>query len=118
MTPTIVEKDEKVFLVTGSPGGSRIISATLLSILNVVDYGMNVKQAVAAPRFHHQWEPDKIVVEPAVPLDVIRGLRERGHTVEVSRRNWSAVEAILVDPESGLHYGGNDPRRDGLALGY
>ncbi len=118
MTPTIVEKDGKVFLVTGSPGGSRIISATLLSILNVVDYGMNVKQAVAAPRFHHQWEPDKIVVEPAVPLDVIRGLRERGHIVEVSRRNWSAVEAILVDPESGLHYGGNDPRRDGLALGY
>jgi len=118
MTPTIVEKNGKVFLVTGSPGGSRIISATLLSILNVVDYGMNVKQAVAAPRFHHQWEPDKIVVEPAVPLDVIRGLRERGHIVEVSRRNWSAVEAILVDPESGLHYGGNDPRRDGLALGY
>ena len=118
MTPTIVEKDGKVFLVTGSPGGSRIISATLLSILNVVDYEMNVKQAVAAPRFHHQWEPDKIVVEPAVPLDVIQGLRERGHIVEVSRRNWSAVEAILVDPESGLHYGGNDPRRDGLALGY
>ncbi|MFP6625179.1 MAG: gamma-glutamyltransferase [Myxococcota bacterium] len=118
MTPTIVEKDGKVFLVTGSPGGSRIISATLLSILNVVDYEMNVKQAVAAPRFHHQWEPDKIVVEPAVPLDVIEGLRERGHIVEVSRRNWSAVEAVLVDPESGLHYGGNDPRRDGLALGY
>ena len=118
MTPTIVEKDEKVFLVTGSPGGSRIISATLLSILNVVDYGMNVKQAVAAPRFHHQWDPDKIVVEPAVPADVIRGLRERGHTVEASQRNWSAVEAILVDPVSGLHYGGNDPRRDGLALGY
>ncbi|MEE2672665.1 MAG: gamma-glutamyltransferase [Myxococcota bacterium] len=118
MTPTIVEKEGKVFLVTGSPGGSRIISATLLSILNVVDYGMNVKQAVAAPRFHHQWDPDKLVVEPAVPLDVIRGLRERGHTVEASPRNWSAVEAILVDPESGLHYGGNDPRRDGLALGF
>jgi gamma-glutamyltranspeptidase/glutathione hydrolase len=118
MTPTIVEKDGEVFLVTGSPGGSRIISSTLLSILNVVDYGMNVKEAVAAPRFHHQWDPNKIVVEPAVPADVILGLRERGHIVEVSSRNWSAVEAILVDRESGLHYGGNDPRRDGLALGY
>ena len=118
MTPTIIEKDGKVFLVTGSPGGSRIISSTLLSILNVVDYGMNVKQAVAAPRFHHQWEPDQLVVEPAVPADVVEGLRARGHDVEVSPRNWSAVEAILVDPESGLHYGANDPRRDGLALGY
>ena len=118
MTPTIIEKDGKVFLVTGSPGGSRIISSTLLSILNVVDYGMNVKQAVAAPRFHHQWEPDQLVVEPAVPADVVEGLRARGHDVDVSPRNWSAVEAILVDPESGLHYGANDPRRDGLALGY
>ena len=118
MTPTIIEKDGEVFLVTGSPGGSRIISSTLLSILNVVDYGMNVKQAVAAPRFHHQWEPDKLLVEPAVPADVVDGLRARGHDVEVSPRNWSAVEAILVDPESGRHYGANDPRRDGLALGY
>jgi gamma-glutamyltranspeptidase/glutathione hydrolase len=118
MTPTIVERDGRVFMVTGSPGGSRIISSTLLSILNVVDYGMDVKAAVSAPRFHHQWEPDKLYVEPAVPADVVQGLRERGHTVEVSRRNWSAVEAILVDPETRVHFGGNDPRRDGLALGY
>jgi gamma-glutamyltranspeptidase/glutathione hydrolase len=118
MTPTILEKDGEVFFVTGSPGGSRIISSTLLSILNVVDYAMDAQQAVAAPRFHHQWDPDTLVVEPAVPADVVEGLRERGHNVEVSARNWSAVEAILVDPESGLHYGANDPRRDGLALGY
>jgi len=79
---------------------------------------MDVKEAVSAPRFHHQWEPDKLYVEPEVPEDVIEALRDRGHLVEVSRRNWSAVEAILVDPETGLHHGGNDPRRDGLALGY
>ena len=87
-------------------------------MLNVVDYGMNVKQAVSAPRFHHQWEPDKLFVEPATPADVVEALRARGHEVEVSRRNWSAVEAIWVDPETRRHYGGNDPRRDGLALGY
>ncbi len=118
MTPTIVVQDGRVFLVTGSPGGSRIISSTLLSILNVVDYGMNVKASVSAPRFHHQWEPDTLYVEPEVTDDVVEALRERGHHVEVSRRHWSAVEAIVVDPQTGVHYGGNDPRRDGLAEGY
>ncbi len=118
MTPTIIEKDGKVFLVTGSPGGARIISSTLLSIVNVVDYGMDVKAAVSAARFHHQWEPDQLRVEPNTPADVVQGLRDRGHTVEVSKRNWSAVEAIQIDPETRIHYGGNDPRRDGLALGY
>jgi gamma-glutamyltranspeptidase/glutathione hydrolase len=118
MTPTIVEQDGRVLMVTGSPGGSRIISSTLLSILNVVDYGMDVKEAVSAPRFHHQWDPDEIVVEPGVPADVVEGLRERGHRVEVSPREWSSVEAIWIDPETRRHYGANDPRRDGLALGY
>ena len=104
--------------MTGSPGGSRIISSTLLSILNVVDCGMDVQAAVSAPRFHQQWEPDRVDVEPEIPADVIEGLRERGHTVEISPRDWSAVEAIEIDPETGVHYGGSDPRRDGLALGY
>ena len=105
-------------MVTGSPGGPRIITTVLLSILNVIDFGMDVQAAVAAPRFHHQWVPDKLFVEPAVPADVIDGLRARGHTVEVSSRNWSAAEAIVIDPETGIHQGGNDPRRDGLALGF
>jgi len=118
MTPTIVEKDGRVLMVTGSPGGSRIISSTLLSILNVVDWGMDVKEAVSAPRFHHQWDPDRIYVEPETPADVVEGLRGRGHEVEVSSREWSAVEAIWIDPGTSVHYGGNDPRRDGLALGY
>ncbi len=119
MTPSILLKDGEVFMVTGSPGGPRIITSTLLSILNVVDYGMDVSAAVSAPRFHHQWVPDTLYVEPATPADVIEGLRGRGHPVERAGRNWSAVEAIVVDPQTGWHMGGHDPRRDdGLALGY
>ena len=121
MAPTIVVKDGRPFMVTGCNGGSRIITATLLSILNVVDYGMDVQEAVSAPRFHHQWVPDRLVVEAAIPVDVIEALRSRGHQVEVSERNWSKapkVQAIVVDPASGRHLGGSDPRDDGVALGY
>jgi gamma-glutamyltranspeptidase/glutathione hydrolase len=105
-------------MVTGSPGGPRIISTTLLTILNVVDWGMDVQEAVAAPRFHHQWRPDALVVEPAIPRDVVEALRARGHVVEVAEREWSSAQAIVVDPDTGWHRGGSDPRSDGLALGY
>ena len=105
-------------MVTGSPGGPRIISTTLLTILNVLDYGMDVQAAVSAPRFHHQWVPDKLFVEPEISVDVVEGLRSRGHEVEVSTRRWSSAEAIVIDFGSGVHLGGSDPRRDGLALGY
>jgi gamma-glutamyltranspeptidase/glutathione hydrolase len=118
MTPTIVAKEGRPFMVTGSPGGPRIITTTLLTILNVVDYGMDVQEAVSAPRFHHQWVPDRLVVEAAIPADVIQALRSRGHRVEVSERNWSSAQAIVVDPSSGWHLGGSDPRSDGVALGY
>jgi gamma-glutamyltranspeptidase/glutathione hydrolase len=118
MTPTIVAKDGRPFMVTGSPGGPRIITTTLLSILNVVDYGMDVQEAVSAPRFHHQWMPDRLMVESAVPVDVTEALRRRGHRVEVSKRNWSSAQTIVLDPASGRHLGGSDPRGDGVALGY
>jgi gamma-glutamyltranspeptidase/glutathione hydrolase len=117
MTPTILVKDGKTFMVTGSPGGPRIISTVLLTILNVLDYGMNVQAAVSAPRFHHQWIPDKLRVEPEIPRDVIERLQSRGHVVDVSTRHWSAAEAIVIDPESGWHLGGTDPRTDGAAVG-
>ena len=117
MTPTIVEKDGRVFMVTGSPGGPRIITTTLLSILHVVDWDMDVMEAVSRPRFHHQWVPDRVLVEPAFARDVVEALRARGHRVEVSERNWSSAQAIVVDPETGRHTGGSDPRSDGLALG-
>ena len=117
MTPTLLLKDGRLALVTGSPGGPRIITTVLLSILNVVDYGMDIQAAVAAPRFHHQWVPDTLFVETATAEDVVRALRSRGHRVEISTRTWSSAQAIAIDPETGWHTGGTDPRSDGLALG-
>jgi gamma-glutamyltranspeptidase/glutathione hydrolase len=117
MTPTILVKDGKPFMVTGSPGGPRIISTTLLTILNVIDYGMDVQAAVSAPRFHHQWIPDQLSVEPETTRDVVEALEARGHTVAVGRRHWSAAEAIVIDPTTGAHQGGTDPRTDGAAVG-
>jgi gamma-glutamyltranspeptidase/glutathione hydrolase len=117
MSPTIVEKDGRLFMVTGSPGGPKIVSTTLLSLLNVIDYGMNASEAVSAPRFHHQWMPDKLYLEPAMPRDVVDALRARGHDVVVEDSDWSAAEAIVVEP-GGAIWGGSDPRRDGFAAGY
>jgi gamma-glutamyltranspeptidase/glutathione hydrolase len=117
MTPTIIEKDGRLFMVTGSPGGPRIISTTLLSLLNVIDYGMDASQAVSAPRFHHQWAPDVLYLEPETARDVVDALRERGHEVVVETKDWSAAEAIVRDPD-GAFWGGSDPRRDGMAAGY
>ena len=117
MSPTIVEREGRLVMVTGSPGGPRIITSTLLTLIGVIDYGLDVSQAVSAPRFHHQWLPDKLLVEPTVAPDVVEALRRRGHHVEVSRREWSAVESIALDDE-GVHWGAADPRRDGLAAGY
>jgi gamma-glutamyltranspeptidase/glutathione hydrolase len=118
MTPTILSRDGRIFMVTGSPGGPRIITTTLHTILNVVDFEMDVQEAVAAPRYHHQWIPDKVVAEPLLSELIVEGLRERGHEVEVAERAWSSAQAIVVDPETGLHLGGSDPRGDGAALGY
>lgn len=118
MTPTVVLKNGKVFMVTGSPGGSTIISTVLQSILNVTQYGMNVQQAVNAPRMHHQWYPDQVNVEPGLLTPQVQQQLEqagyRFHTVN----SWGADEAILVDPSGGLD-GANDRRRPaGLAAGY
>jgi gamma-glutamyltranspeptidase/glutathione hydrolase len=118
MTPTFLQRDGALAMVTGAPGGPRIITTTLLTILNVVDYRMDAQEAVAAPRFHHQWLPDQISVEPEIPVDVIESLRERGHRVEVGDEHWSSAEVIVVDPSSRWFTGGSDPRRDGLAAGY
>lgn len=117
MTPTIALKDGALRMVTGSPGGPRIITTVLLSMLNVIEWGHDVSEAVSAPRFHHQWVPDKLFVEPEVPKDVRDALSERGHNVVVSERHWSSAQAIVIDPETGWHWGGSDPRSDGLALG-
>ncbi|MCM8730246.1 gamma-glutamyltransferase [Hephaestia sp. GCM10023244] len=119
MTPTILLKDGKVFMVTGSPGGSTIITTVLQSIINVVDFGMNVKQAVDAPRFHHQWLPDVVMVDPHyLTPDTRAALEAMGHSFRDSAP-WGADEAILVDPKTGERHGANDRTRPaGLAKGY
>lgn len=115
MSPTIVKKDGKNFLVTGSPGGSRIITTTLQVIMNVIDHGLNIKSAVAAPRIHHQWLPDELRVEEGLSPDTIHILREKGHKV-VRKSSMGAIQSIMVD--DGMMYGAADPRRStALAAG-
>jgi gamma-glutamyltranspeptidase/glutathione hydrolase len=110
MTPTIVLKDGKVVLVTGSPGGSRIISTVLQVIVDVLDYHMDVAAAVAAPRLHHQWMPDQVRVEHGFPADVIAALRAKGHTV-VEPLGQTSANSIAVTA-NGL-VGAPDPRSRG-----
>ena len=117
MTPTILDRQGELFMVSGSPGGPRIISTTLLTVLNVVDWKMDPQAVVAAPRFHHQWDPNRLRVEPETADEVIEALEALGHDVERSSRHWSAAEVIVVDPSTGRHLGGSDPRTDGSAIG-
>jgi len=115
MSPTIVLKDGKAFLITGSPGGSRIITTTLQVILNVIDHKMNIQTAVNAVRIHHQWLPDELRVEQGFNLDTIQLLKARGHRVVV-KKPMGAASSILID--KNIFYGAADPRRGGLALGF
>jgi len=117
MTPTIVLRNGKLSLVAGSPGGPRIISAVLLSLLNWMRLGMEAQAAINAPRFHHQWLPDTLWVEETFPALTAQELVERGH--KLARRSWiGQVEAIAIDPQTGERLGAADPRRQGAAVGY
>jgi gamma-glutamyltranspeptidase/glutathione hydrolase len=116
MTPTIVLKDGKPFLVTGSPGGSRIITAVLQIVVNVIDRDMDIAEAVSAPRVHHQWMPDEVFAEPWLPADLVRALEARGDKVTLRRAPTSA-NSILIAPAGII--GAADPRtRGALAAGY
>jgi len=127
MSPTIVTKDGKAVMVVGTPGGSRIITATLLTILNVIDYKMNIQEAVDAPRFHQQWMPDTTNLETfAVSPDTQKILESWGHKF-AGPQDANHLAAILVGAPSlegkpvgnNRFYGANDPRRNtGLSLGY
>jgi gamma-glutamyltranspeptidase/glutathione hydrolase len=139
MSPVLVSKDGKPYLLLGSPGGARIITAIVEAIVNVIDYGMDIQSAVDAPRFHHQWLPDTIYVEPsALSADTEAKLKADGYALTI-QRPWAAVEAIEVGlpvtantPAAGIDdstrppplvpghlYGANDSRRPGgAALGY
>jgi gamma-glutamyltranspeptidase/glutathione hydrolase len=141
MTPTIVAKDGRTFMVIGSPGGARIITITLEAVMNVIDYGLDPQEAIDAPRFHHQWLPDEVFVEPlALSPDTRKMLSEMGYKI-TEQAVWGAAEAIMMLPQAaspppepakgppdpaasarmkpGLIYGANDDRRPaGAAVGY
>ena len=140
MSPTVVTKDGKTFMVFGSPGGSRIITIGVQVFLNIVEHGMTIQEAVNAPRIHHQWLPDQITAEPlAISPDAKVNLEAMGYKI-VEQSPWGAAEAILIGPAAaadaaaessgndakaitplvpGLLYGGHDDRRPaGSAAGY
>lgn len=117
MTPTILLRDGKLSFVTGSPGGPMIISATLLSVINWMRLGMEAQAAVNAPRFHHQWLPDQMLMESEFPASLENALNARGH--QTKRLGLiGLVNAIGIDPQTGERLGAADPRDEGAAVGY
>ena len=125
MTPTIVLKDDKLFLVLGSPGGPRIITTVANILMGVVDYGMNIQEAVDAQRFHQQWLPDITYLEEGFFPEIVKGLEGMGHHIEfgeedygVREPSWSDGECIMVDPKRGTRLGASDKRNGGRAMGF
>ena len=117
MTPTIVLKDGKLFLVLGSPGGPTIITTVANVLIGVVDLSLDIQEAVNAPRFHHQWLPDEILVEDRLSPDTMKVLRSKGHKLKVEH-SWGDGECIMVDPKTGERLGASDGRNNGKAVGY
>lgn len=119
MTPTIVLKDGKVWFAIGSPGGPTIINTVLQVIVNVIDFGMSIQQAIDAPRFHHQWMPDRIDCEPlGINRDTRAALEKKGHVFAEKLRYMGDAEGVMIDPKNGMRLGASDPRSGGVAAGY
>jgi gamma-glutamyltranspeptidase / glutathione hydrolase len=119
MTPTIVLKDGKVWFAIGSPGGPTIINTVLQVIVNVVDFGMNIQQAIDAPRFHHQWMPDRIQFEPlGINRDTRAALEKKGHVFAEKPGNMGDAEGVMIDLKTGMRLGASDPRSGGVTVGY
>jgi gamma-glutamyltranspeptidase/glutathione hydrolase len=117
MTPTIVLKDGSLFLVLGSPGGPTIITTVANILIGVVDFSLDIQDAVNAPRFHHQWLPDEILVEDRLSPDTMNVLRSKRHRLKVEHF-WGDGECIMVDPKTGERLGASDGRNNGKAVGY
>jgi gamma-glutamyltranspeptidase/glutathione hydrolase len=125
MTPTIVVRDGKTVMVLGSPGGSKITTTVANVLMGVVDYGMNIQEAVNAPRFHNQWMPDVVSVEQWFSPDTVNALQHMGYNVEIGLHHgtnvapyWSDAECIAVDAKTGERLGASDVRDGGKAVGY
>src|SRR6185312_11240728 len=117
MSPTMVLRGGKLYLMLGAPGGSRIVTAVLQVMLNVIDFGMNIQEAIDAPRIHHQWKPDRLDIEKGISPDTIAILKVRGYHIEETKPVVIArVEAVLID--GGWLEGGQDGRGSGKAVGY
>jgi gamma-glutamyltranspeptidase/glutathione hydrolase len=120
MTPTFVlRKDGSLWFAVGSPGGPTIINTVLQVIVNVVDFDMNIQQAVDAPRIHHQWLPDEIVYEPfGLSADTFRALESRGHRLAQRPRYMGDAHGIMIEEKTGIRLGASDPRNYGEPVGY
>src|SRR5271170_7372412 len=125
MTPTMVLKDGKLLLVLGSPGSSRIITTVALAIVGVVDYGMNIQEAIDAPRFHNQWMPDVLSVEAWFGPDAVHALEKMGYKIILGQTEdgswspyWNDAECIAIDPQTGERLGASDGRNGGKPVGY
>jgi gamma-glutamyltranspeptidase / glutathione hydrolase len=125
MSPTIVVRDGKTVMVLGSPGSSKIITTVANVFMGVVDYGMNIQEAVNAPRFHNQWMPDVVNVEKWFSPDTLNALRQMGYKIEIglhygadSSPYWSDAECIAIDAKTGDRLGASDGRNGGKAVGY
>ena len=118
MTPTILAKDGQLFMVSGSPGGRTIINTVLETIVNVVDFGMNAQEAIDAPRFHHQWLPDRLDYEKhGLSADTIAELERRGHTLRAGDGQ-GVAQVIVFNAKEDMLEGGTDRRApDGAAVG-
>jgi len=125
MTPTIVVRDGRTLLVLGSPGSSKIITTVANVLMGVIDYGMNIQEAVNAPRFHNQWLPDVLNVERWFSPDTVQALEKMGYHVQFGLHEgadassyWSDAECIAIDPRTGERLGASDGRNNGKAVGY
>ncbi len=119
MTPTIILKDGKPFLVIGTPGGATIITTVLQVILNIIDYDMNLREAIDAPRIHHQWLPDQIFYEQrALSVDTIEKLKSMGHKLVERKSTSGLAEGIMFDYKNNILLGYSDARGYGAAIGY
>jgi gamma-glutamyltranspeptidase/glutathione hydrolase len=117
MSPTLVFRDGKLWLVTGTPGGSKIITIILQVLLNTTEFNMNVATAGISSRIHHQWQPDQLQAEQGISPDTVRLLREMGHDVMQSDRTFGRTHSIML--EDGRLYGATDTRRpEGWVAGY